>query len=301
MITAPAPRAQVNSAKPTALCAAQRVPLSGKKAGTTASPDMNSPAAAIDLPSGGRLAGAYHTGHNDSAFAVVWVHGFGSHRGGEKSEAVQQECARRRWAFAAFDFRGHGESSGAMHELRASRLVEDLGAIRDWLAARGHVRLGLIGSSMGGFAAAWFARQHPDAVLGCVFAAPGFGFLDRRWDELTPEQREEWRRAGRMRLTNQWVDAELGFGLVEERDRFRPVQLVAGWRTPALLFHGLADEVVPHTDSLFFIRHVGYPRVELRLLKDGDHRLTAHKEAIASAAGAFFAGLLEGGGRGARG
>ncbi len=253
---------------------------------------MTSTAVTIDLPYGDRLAGTYHTGDRDTAFAVVWIHGFGSHRGGEKSEAILAECMRRGWAFAAFDFRSHGESSGATHELCASRLVEDLATVRDWLVARGHVRLGLVGSSMGGFAAAWFTRQQPESVLGCVFAAPGFGFLERRWDELTPEQRDQWQRTGRMQLTNQWVNAELGYGLVEERDRYRPVQLVAGWRTPALLFHGLADEVVPHTDSLFFIRHVGYPDVELRLLKDGDHRLTAHKEDIASATGVFFARRL---------
>ena len=175
---------------------------------------------------------------------------------------------------------------------RASRLVEDLASVRDWLAARGHTRIGLVASSMGGFAAAWFAKQYPDCVVGCVFVAPGFGFLDRRWEELTPGAREEWQRTGRLTLTNQWVDAELGYGLVEERDRFRPVQLVAGWRTPSLLFHGLADEVVPYTDSLFFIRNVGYSHMELRLLKDGDHRLTAYKDVIASATGAFFAKLL---------
>jgi pimeloyl-ACP methyl ester carboxylesterase len=254
---------------------------------------MSSVSATITLPTGGKLIGTYHTGVNNPAFAVVWVHGFGSHRGGEKSEALQQECARRGWAFTAFDFRSHGESTGEMHELRASRLVEDLATVRDWLAARGHTRIGLVGSSMGGFAAGWFAKQNPESVLGCVFVAPGFGFLERRWDELTPTERDAWKRTGRMRLSNQWVNAELGYGLVEERDQFRPVQLVAGWRTPSLLFHGLADEVVPHTDSLFFIKNVGYPHVELRLLKDGDHRLTAHKEAITSAAGVFFAKLLK--------
>jgi pimeloyl-ACP methyl ester carboxylesterase len=253
---------------------------------------MNLTRAAIPLAHGGKLAGAFLPGANDPDFAVVWVHGFGSHRGGEKSDSLQLECARRGWAFAAFDFRSHGESTGTMHELRASRLVEDLGSVRDWLAQQGRTRIGLVGSSMGGFAAAWFAKQQPECVVGCVFVAPGFGFLERRWDELTPAEREEWRRTDRLRLSNQWVDAELGYGLVEERDRFRPVQLVAGWRTPSLLFHGLADEVVPHTDSLFFIKHVGYPRVELRLLKDGDHRLTAYKDELTAAAGAFFAKLL---------
>src|SRR5579885_1451629 len=101
---------------------------------------------------GGRLAGDYLPG--SGPFAVVWVHGFGSHRGGEKSAAVRAECARRGWPFAAFDFRGHGASSGDMLGLSSSRLLDDLDAVRRFLAGRGHTRPGLVGSSMGGFAAA---------------------------------------------------------------------------------------------------------------------------------------------------
>src|SRR6478752_10699500 len=105
---------------------------------------MNLTPATIALPTG-QLTGSYLPAATQPDFAVVWVHGFGSHRGGEKSESLQQECARRGWTFAAFDFRSHGESSGAMDELRASRLVEDLSAIREFLALRGHTRLGLVG------------------------------------------------------------------------------------------------------------------------------------------------------------
>ena len=223
---------------------------------------------------------------------MLWVHGFGSHRGGEKAQAVRAECTRRGWAFAAFDFRGHGESTGTMPELRASGLLEDLSAVRDWLAERGHARLGLVGSSMGGFAAAWFAKAHPECVVGCVLLAPAFGFLDRRWDTLTENEREEWNRTGLRRVQNAWVDVEIGYGLIGERERFAPRHLVRGWRTPSLLFHGTADDTVPDSDSLFFLRHAEYPHVELRLLKDGDHRLTAYKDAIAAAAGAFFGNLL---------
>jgi uncharacterized protein len=253
---------------------------------------MNTARVNASLTAGGRLAGTYLPGAVSPDFAVLWVHGFGSHRGGEKAEAVRDECAGRGWAFAAFDFRGHGESTGAMHELLASRLLEDLGAIRDWLAERGHTRLGLVGSSMGGFASAWFTKQNADRVIGCVLLAPAFGFLDRRWDNLSSGEREEWQRTGRHRVKNDWVDVEIGYGLVGERERFAPRHLVRDWRTPAILFHGLADDTVPDSDSLFFLRHVEYPHVELRLFKDGDHRLTAYKGAIAASAGAFFANLL---------
>lgn len=236
------------------------------------------------------LSGEYVAGAGD--FAVLWVHGFGSHRGGEKAAAVREECARRGWPFAAFDFRGHGASGGATADLRASGLLADLADVRRFLAGRGHTRLGLVGSSMGGFAAAWFARRYPEAVVGCVFVAPAFGFLERKWSALTDAERNEWRRTGRRRFVSEWVDAELGYGLVEERADFPPAQLTAGWATPALLFHGCADDVVPDTDSLDFLRAVQYPHVELRLLKDGDHRLTAYKDEIAAAAGRFFARLL---------
>ncbi len=238
------------------------------------------------------LSGEYLPSTADLTFAVVWAHGFGSHRGGEKAAAVRDECQRRGWAFAAFDFRGHGDSSGSMRDLRAGRLLEDLAAIREFLKDRGHTRLGFVGSSMGAFASAWFARANPDTVLGCVFLAPGFTFLERRWNGLTEAQRAEWQRTERLRVKNEWVDTEIGYGLPADRGLYRPSDLAAGWRTPALLFHGLADAVVPETDSLDFIRQAAYPGVELRLLKDGDHRLTAHKDEIAAETGRFFARLL---------
>lgn len=247
----------------------------------------------VPLPGGGLLAGDYLAGRNKTDFAVVWCHGFGSHRGGEKATAVAAECDRRGWAFAAFDFRGHGATGGAMHELRASGLLADLALIRHFLAERGHRRLGLVGSSMGGFAAAWFAKQNVEAVIGVVLLAPAFGFLQRRWDRLTEAERIEWQPTGRLRVTNDWVDTEVGYGLIEERGRFHVRDLAAGYRTPTLIFHGLADDVVPDVDSLEFLRRVEYPRVEVRLFRDGDHRLTAYKDEMAAETGRFFGRLIQ--------
>jgi alpha-beta hydrolase superfamily lysophospholipase len=130
-----------------------------------------------------------------------------------------------------------------------------------------------------------------------VFLAPAFGFLERRWNPLTEAERAEWKRTNRLRVANEWLDVEVGYGLAEEREQFPPHLLPLGWRTPSLLFHGLADETVPETDSLDFVRAVAYPQVELRLIKDGDHRLTAYKDEIAHETGRFFTRLLAGGRR----
>ncbi|HKB03188.1 MAG TPA: alpha/beta fold hydrolase [Gemmataceae bacterium] len=234
----------------------------------------------VPLPGRESLRGDLRPG-GPSDLAIVYVHGFGSHRGGEKAVSLAAECTRRGWTFAAFDFRGHGETGGEMRALTASRLLEDLSAVRAFLSERGYPRLGLVGSSMGAFAAAWFAARYPEAVAGCVLIAPAFRFLDRRWDELTPAERDEWARTGVRRLRNEWVDVEIGYGLVAERAAYDPTELARRWRTPLLIFHGMADDVVPAADSLAFVEATSYPDVELRLIKAGDHRLTTFKDEIA--------------------
>ena len=82
--------------------------------------------------------------------------------------------------------------------------------------------------------------------------------------------------------------SEIGYGLMAERAAFVPDDLARRWRTPLLIYHGLADDVVPAADSVAFVEATAYPDVELRLLKAGDHRLTAHKDEIASEACRFF-------------
>ena len=241
----------------------------------------------IELPiQGGHLCGDLDRRYGD--FAILWIHGLGSHRGGEKAVAVRDECQHRGWSFAAFDFRGHGESSGDILELTASRLLADLQAIRDFLAAQGLQQLGLVGSSLGGFAAAWSARQIPESVIGCVFLAPAFRFLERRWQSLDAEQQAAWRDSGRFRLHNDWIDVELGYGLIEEQPLYRLEALAHGWAIPTLLFHGYNDTVVPWQESRDFFEAAETSCLELHLFRDGDHRLTAYKQEIAESVGRFF-------------
>jgi alpha-beta hydrolase superfamily lysophospholipase len=244
----------------------------------------------ITIPVGtGNLQGDYVAGTTHPSFVVLWVHGFGSHRGGEKALAVREECVRRGWSFAAFDFRGHGTSSGTMPELRASRLQEDLSAIRTWLKDTcQHTQLGIVASSMGGFASAWSVVRNPEQVVGCVFIAPAFDFLERRWNHLSEAEKLEWKRTNRLSVKTEWVETELEYGITEELDQYRFADLMHAWKTPTLIVHGAADNVIPDSDSLLFLHKTKYSDIELQLLKAGDHRLTAFKEEIAAKVGWFF-------------
>jgi pimeloyl-ACP methyl ester carboxylesterase len=245
--------------------------------------------------SGGGAVQAYlsHAGE-PGPWAVLFVHGFGSTRQGEKAQALEAACARRGWTFAAFDFRGHGASSGTLLELRGSGLLADLDAVQAHLAQRGIRRLGLVGSSMGGWATAWYTLRHPEVVAACVLIAPALDFVRGRWLQLSDAERQEWRRTGRRRVQNEWLDLELGYGLVEELDLFPPELLRAEFARPLLLLHGLRDTVIPYTHSITFAERAAFADVEVRLFKDGDHRLQAFKDEIAEAACRFFAARARG-------
>jgi len=244
---------------------------------------MNDPVE-VRLPTGESIRGDFRSGGRP---AVLYVHGFGSHRGGEKAVALAAACGRRGWTYAAFDFRGHGSSDGRTRDLTATRLLEDLFAVQIFLAERGYPRFALVGSSMGGFAAAWFAVQMPEVIDACVLIAPAFRFLHRRWEELTDSERSEWARSRVRRVRNEWVDVEIGYPLVAERATFDPQDLARRWQTPLLIYHGTADDTVPASDSIAFAELATYPNIELRLVKNGDHRLTALKDEIAATACQF--------------
>lgn len=242
----------------------------------------------VTLATGEQIRGLISFTGSPSHLAIVYVHGFGGHCGGDKSLALEEACARRGLCFAAFDFRGHGRSDGTLRELRASKLLEDMAAVRHYLLGRGIERIGLVGSSMGGWAALWFALQAGE-VHACVVLAPASRFLQRRWESLTEAEQEAWERDGIHHFTGRWVHADLEFGFAEERHAFRPEALADRWHKPLLIFHGMADDIVDHRDSLAFIEATRCPRVQLHLLKDGDHRLTAYKDFLAEESCRFLA------------
>jgi uncharacterized protein len=242
---------------------------------------------AIPLASGETLRGDLRFDGSPREAAIVFIHGFAGHRNGDKSLALEAACAQSGISFVAFDCRGHGESDGLMRDLRGTRLLEDLAAVRDGLAARGINKLGLVGSSMGGFAAAWFAIRSVE-VKACVLMAPAFRFLERRWKALSELEHQFWKGAGHVRYKNEFVDVEVGYGLVEEWELFPFEQLTAQWTKPLLIFHGLADDTVPAGDSIEFQQNAAGPQIELRLFKNGDHRLTAFKDEMAVETCRFF-------------
>lgn len=223
--------------------------------------------------------------------AVLFVHGYTSRRDGTKAQAVEVMCEARGWTFAAFDFRGHGDSDGTLADLSGPALQEDLEAIRASLAERGVQYLFLIGSSMGGWASAWYTANHPGVVLACAVMAPAFAFPHYHWERLSQEEQLDWRTRRRVLVRNEarGCNEFLDFALIEQMDEFPVETLIERWAAPLLIFHGMQDDVIPYSGSIYFMEQARHKDLVLCLLKNGDHRLQDFREEMARDIGHFFA------------
>jgi len=240
----------------------------------------------IELPDGERLAGDIVPPRVGCPLAL-YLHGLGSHRDGEKASYLAAELTARGYGFARFDFRGHGASDGSFRELTLSRLLADVAAVVDHLAAG---RAGppprallLIGASLGGLAAAWRSALAPDRPLpiaGQVLIAPAFRLLERYLAAVGDAGRARWERDGAFRFHGPWFDFELTWQAVLDARGYPHERLLAETRVPTLVIHGSDDETAPAALSEEFAASARATRPRLVVIAGGDHRLTAWKERL---------------------
>lgn len=235
----------------------------------------------INLGTNGEYIEVTHTRPTEPhSVTAIFLHGFMSTQAGEKAGYFRDVLVSRGAAYITFDFRGHGQSSGTMRQLTGTRLLEDCHAVIEQCCPSTH-RIVLIGSSMGGWVASWYAAQHPERITAAMLIAPSFDFGRGFLDNLNAEQQRRWAEEGVWRFVNEYGAAELGYELIQDMTRYPLTALYQRYCTPTLICHGLSDDVVDYRQSLEFQRQTAAADVDVLLLKQGDHRLTAHKQELA--------------------
>lgn len=220
----------------------------------------------------------------------VYAHGFGSGRAGGKALAFRAAAAAAGVSFLAFDARGHGESSGTIEELTLSRLIEDLTAAIEAFVPTG-ASLVVIGSSLGGVTAAWYAAAHPGRVRAAVLIAPAFRFVDRFLAEIGPGAVADWKRTGAYAVGPTWMWVPLHYGVVEDAARYDERDLAARYRTDTLIVHGRRDENVPWTVTEDFVARCPHRPLEVVWIEDGDHAFEGRGAELAGHARRFLEGV----------
>jgi uncharacterized protein len=212
----------------------------------------------LRIPAGGaRLAAVLHLpeGSPRPWPCLVTLHGLMSSKDSDKYLLVGEAFARRGFAVCRFDFRGCGESDGDMAGTTVAQRVADALAVVRTMRTHPSLngRVGLLGSSLGGYVALFVAARDLRIQAVAAWATPA----DLRDLAADP---------GSVR------DYELGSPFIEELANGEYLRAPVGIRH-CLFLHGDRDDLVPVSHAHRLYAAALDPR-QLEVIPGGDHQLS---------------------------
>jgi pimeloyl-ACP methyl ester carboxylesterase len=219
---------------------------------------------------------------NAGAPGLVWLGGFKSDMRATKASAVLGWAEGRGRAGLAFDYSGHGESSGAFEEGTIGRWCEE--ALAMFRAQTRGPQI-VIGSSMGGWIALLLARAlaavgEAHRLQGLVLIAPAVDFTAHMWAGFSDKVRRTIETEGKWLRPSQYSPEPYPITrqLIEEGKNHLLLGGTIRTHAPVHILQGMQDPDVPWKHATILIEHLAGDPAVLTLVKDGDHRLSREQD-----------------------
>lgn len=209
---------------------------------------------------------------------ILFCGGFMSDMTGTKAMTLEAFARDRGQAFTRFDYRGHGQSSGAFADGTIGKWRDDALAVFDRLTDGPQI---VVGSSMGGWIALLLAIARPERVAGLVGVAAAPDFTeDLMWAEFDEDVRQKLLTERVYHEPSEYSEEPytITMDLIEEGRNHLVMRGPIPIRAPVRLLHGMRDSSVPHRLSVLLAERLETDDVQVHLVKDGDHRLSTDRD-----------------------
>ena len=238
------------------------------------SPDIKPIDLAYFDPGDGRRIAYRYRAPQEGKPTVVFLPGYASDMEGAKAQNIDGFCALRGIGCLRFDYSGTGSSGGEFSDGTLDRWLEEALAAIDFLTEGNLI---VAGSSMGGWLALHVAMKRPDRVKGLLGIAAAPDFTD--WG-YTPEEKDELRNAGKIEQPNPYgpEPSVTWLGFWQSGAAHRLLNNVIDLIIPIRLVHGELDQEVHTGVPIKLMADLRSPDVQLRLVKNGGHRLSEPHE-----------------------
>ena len=210
---------------------------------------------------------------------LVFLPGYMSDMTGSKAEALSDWARAKGQAFLRLDYSGCGSSGGDFLDGSIGRWTNDVLALINHVWPDGKVVL--VGSSMGGWIALLAGRALQDRLAGVVgvAAAPDFTVWGLKLGEA--ERRQLQAQGYFTRPSDYGEPYRYSRTLIDDARTHLLLDGQIGITVPVRLLHGQRDEAVPWRLSLDIAARLQSEEVQVRLIKDGDHRLSREADIAA--------------------
>jgi uncharacterized protein len=213
-----------------------------------------------------RLAGdLYLPDKSGSCPCVITSHGYKSNRQSEKWQQVGLRLPLEGIGVLTFDHRGalNGESDGKFEDTTLSVRIADMLAAIDYVSRVpqiDHLRIGLLGSSLGGVDVIVTHNQMVKAkvVMSTPFRIPP----PSEAMKTAFEKQGYWDYQDGARIKKEFY-ADL--------DKYDVIAAISQEKCPLLIMHGNLDETVPRHHARILLDSAGSKEKDLHMIDGADH------------------------------
>jgi alpha-beta hydrolase superfamily lysophospholipase len=207
---------------------------------------------------GQKISGMLHLPDVWARACVIASHGLLSSKNREKYIALGERLSREGFSMLRFDFRGIGESEGRIEDDTVSKRIADLGSAISFIRSRlgPKTRLGLVGSSLGGYVTLIRASMDKKIKAIVIWATPF------HLDNLKSNKGTEGYPLP-------------GEAFFKDLRKHRLLPLLPKVSN-CMVIHGEEDELVPVDQAWEIFHTLGAPK-EIHIIEGADHRLTEPK------------------------
>jgi dipeptidyl aminopeptidase/acylaminoacyl peptidase len=200
---------------------------------------------------------------------ILLCHGFTTSKDGRTYVRLEEILNRKKFSTFRFDFFGHGESSGEFADITVTEAVDDVQSAIRFVKDSGYGRIGLVGSSFGGFASI-LAAGRSDDVFVLALKSPVSDYLGLLIARDHDIDIETWRKE--CSIPVEGADGEslrLKYSFFEDAERINGYAFAENIKVSTLIVHGDRDETVPLTQSQKTADLI--PNCRLEIIEGADH------------------------------
>jgi len=205
---------------------------------------------------------------------IIFFHGLMSDITGEKPSTFRKFCRKKKIGFLAFEYSGHGKSSGEFTSSNISKWTNDAKQLIK-AKLKKNKSLIFVGSSMGSWIALNLFPVFKKQIKGFVGISSAPEFLEKlMWKKFTKKIKKIiMTRKIYYLKKGEWtypITKQLIMNGRKNKVFYKKINL----NIPLTLFHGLKDEVVPLMFSKKILKIFPKAKKKLIKIKKGDHSLS---------------------------